>query len=62
MSLTISDCSDQKDKDSPENERIILGLVPTLLEPEEEMFSLGDIEVTRVLLNIRVAESRFNDS
>ena len=62
MSLTISDCLDREDKDSPENERIILGLMPTLLEPEEEVFSLGDIEVARVLLNVRIAESRFNDS
>jgi len=52
----------EKAEHSPEDKRIILGLVPTLFEPEEEMLSLGDIEVSRVLLNIRIAECRFNDS
>ena len=47
---------------SPEDKRIILGLVPALFKPEEEMFGLGDIKVSRVLLNIRIAESRFDDS
>ena len=47
---------------SPEDKRIIFGLVPTLFEPEEEVFSLGDIKVSRVLLDIGIAEGRFNDS
>jgi hypothetical protein len=47
---------------SPEDKRIILGLVPTLFEPEEEMFGLGDIKIPRVLLDIGIAEGGFNDS
>jgi hypothetical protein len=62
LSLPISDFCTEETKYSPENKRIILGLVPALFEPEEEMLSLGDIKVTRVLLNIGIAESRFDDS
>jgi hypothetical protein len=46
----------------PENKRIILGLVPTLFEPKEEVLSLRDIEISRVLLNIGIAQGRFDDS
>jgi hypothetical protein len=52
--LLISPISDH----SPKHQWVLFGLVPTLLEPEEEVLSLGDIEITRVLPNIRIAEIR----
>jgi hypothetical protein len=41
---------------SPKHQWILLGLMPTLLEPEEEVLSLGDIEITGVLPDVWIAK------
>jgi hypothetical protein len=41
---------------SPQEQRILLGLVPTLKEPEEQVLGLADVQVTGDHLDGRVAE------
>ena len=47
-------------KSLPENQRILFRLIPTLLEPEEQVFRLGYIEISRYLVYVWVADLRFD--
>lgn len=40
----------------PEHDRILLGVVPAGLEPEEEMLAVRDVEIARKLLHRRIAK------
>jgi hypothetical protein len=41
---------------SPQKQRVLLGLVPTLKEPEEQVLGLADVQVTGDHLDGRIAE------